>query len=37
MARGIDVQLERAIQEVEKRLLEKGAPQRPARPAYEKR
>lgn len=37
MARGVDVQLERAIQEVEKRLLEKGAPQRPARPAYEKR
>jgi tricorn protease len=37
MARGMDVQLERAIQEVEHRLLERGAATRPARPEYEKR
>lgn len=37
MARGMDVQLERGIQEVEKRLLEGGYRQPPSRPEYEKR
>jgi tricorn protease len=37
MARGVDVQLERAIQEVEKQLLEKPAAAGPGRPEYEKR
>jgi tricorn protease len=37
MARGVDVQLERAIQEVEKRLLDGSAPRVPSRPAYERR
>ena len=37
MARGMDVQLGRAIQEVQKRLLDVGFPRPPARPDYEKR
>lgn len=37
LARGVDVQLERAIQEVEKRILEQNAPHRPTRPEYERR
>ena len=37
LARGIDVQLERAIQEVEKRLLDGSAPRAPGRPDYERR
>ena len=37
MARGVDVQLERGIQEVEKRFLEGGSHRPPSRPDYEKR
>ena len=37
MARGVDVQLERAIQEVEKQLLEKPAAAGPGRPEDQKR
>jgi tricorn protease len=37
LARGKDTQLERAIQEVEERIRQKGDGSRLARPGYEKR